>query len=239
MKGFKIFLSYYSIVVVTVLLIGSAFFVSKPYGYIHLVLFLPVVIYFWLTSSGPKEVNSAKWSLRFLSIIIIFSVLGIYGLFLSTFMIPGGEQDKPDSLTDVLTEIKTLLGEKSENNDLEDIAKRLEDIEESLTNLQYDGSDTLGVKEETESIIDIIEKNQKEATGYVTVKSEMFKTVEVFERPNSSSNVVGSASFGVDYPFYESKGDWYEISDFQLDSLSDNPSTIGWVRAEFVKEKDN
>ena len=61
------------------------------------------------------------------------------------------------------------------------------------------------------------------AIGQITAKDANLTRIAIYETNNPESKSVGSAEYGVVYPFYEKSGDWYKI-------------TQGWVEARWFTE---
>ena len=61
------------------------------------------------------------------------------------------------------------------------------------------------------------------AIGQITAKDANLTRIAIYEKSNQQSKSVGSAEYGVVYPFYEKSGDWYKISQ-------------GWVEARWFTE---
>jgi hypothetical protein len=83
MKSFEKFLFFYSIVAITVIFFTSAIFNRSPQNIISGLATLPLVLYFWLRLTSASSTTVSRWSLRFLVIIVVLCVLGIFTYFLS------------------------------------------------------------------------------------------------------------------------------------------------------------
>jgi hypothetical protein len=123
MKGFRIFATYYSLITITVLLVGSLFFFPKPHSLIMAALLTPLAAFFWLKASGPGETNPAKWSARFVTIVFMLSVLGIFAFSL-TRLVPNNLDQK----------VNQTLGESDEEvmSQFEQINTRLDELKEEV-----------------------------------------------------------------------------------------------------------
>jgi hypothetical protein len=78
MKSFERFLFFYSIVAITALFISFGIFSPKPLNLISLVLIIPVIFYFWVRLTSPEATSAEKWSVRFVTVIVILSGLGVF-----------------------------------------------------------------------------------------------------------------------------------------------------------------
>src|SRR4030042_2624420 len=83
MRGMEKFLFVYGIIVATAIGIGSLFFSPRPENFVGLILFLPVIAYFWLRLTSPADVSSSKWSLRLILVFFILPTFGIFGFSLN------------------------------------------------------------------------------------------------------------------------------------------------------------
>jgi len=64
--------------------------------------------------------------------------------------------------------------------------------------------------------------------GMVKISSSQWKTVDVFEKPLSSSKIIAALTYDNIYFYQQKQGGWYQIS---LDS-----GQLGWVQSQFLKE---
>lgn len=141
MKGFEKFLFFYSIIAITAIFFTSAFFLRTPQNVISGFLTLPLVIYFWLRLTSADTVNVSRWSLRFLTIIIVLSSLGIFTYFLSQQS--ASTTNKRDAelnqkLTDLSEKIASLSGQQTDKQ----ISSELTKIQDDLTNIKNNQTDS-------------------------------------------------------------------------------------------------
>jgi len=214
MKLFKFFLFYYGLIATTALLPVSYFLLPKPQNIANTILLIPVVFLFWTHAANPGSLPIPKWSQRFVIIVFILSLLGIFSYFLSTRYLPS----TPSNAN--LGEIKQSLVES--NAQEKEFRSHLED-EISILRMKIDSLgnrdlNVIGVTTPSES-----PTLPQAAIGQITAKDANLTRIAIYETNNPESKSVGSAEYGVVYPFYEKSGDWYKI-------------TQGWVEARWFAE---
>jgi hypothetical protein len=215
-------LSFYSIIVVTALVIGAPFFQSRTEGLFILVLFAPVAIFFWLKVTNPEKVSTLTWSLRLVVVIGILTGLGICGYHLYRQKPPDvkcapckglGSSESPSP---VASESATLDENLIKPKD--DLSQIKNDLKEIKAMLNAKGL-ALGI---TEDPVTSPSGNQ------VTIGLATVRSLDVFESKSVLSSVVGKMTGTNSYTFTRKESGWYLID------LTDNLK--GWVQAEFVKE---
>jgi len=230
MSFLKVFLFYYCLIATTILLLVSYFVLPKPQNIANVVVLAPVALFFWIYATNPASINASKWSVRFLIVVTLLSSLGIFSYFLASRFLP-----KAAPIVDpTLTEIRTLLTDaKSQDEEFRSyVEDELKGLKDEISTLQE--AQTLGA-----SIVDIDkrlaeeEKINEEPVGTVTIKNSVNSQVAVYEEQDDTSATKGTAKYGENYPFYESRGSWYLIDGFDLTS---GASGNGWIRADLVKE---
>jgi len=215
MKLFKLFLFYYGLVATTVLLPISYFFLPKPQNIANTIILIPVVFLFWAHAANPGSLPTPKWSQRLVIVVFILSLLGIFSYFFSTRYLPGSPISNAN-----LGEIKQSLDEsnaqeKEFRNRIEEEISTLRTKIDSLGNRDLN---VIGVTSPSES------PTPPETTlGQITIKDANLKTIAIYEVSSQDSKTVGSAEYGIVYPFYEKSNDWYKISQ-------------GWVEARWFTE---
>lgn len=234
MKKFSKFLFFYSIAVASLLFIGALFFIPALENFVLALIFLPVVLYFWITITNPTKVSPGKWSVRILVTVLVFSTLGILAYSMVTKNRPapqtlGDQAGEQGSYSDLLSAIDTLGQEGSDERLLE----ILENIQEELDQIsadQYQLKQVVGIRDfgpaldDSEDIVDT-NTGVADTQGQITPKGS--QKVKAYEDTSITSRVVGDLSAGVNYPFFESKGTWYLVS------IDDN---LGWVSSQEVEE---
>ncbi len=162
MHSYQKFLFYYSLIVLTFLLVVSLFFAPKPQNFFALALFIPIPLYFWLKITLQEEDNPYRWSLKMLSVLLVAGILGIFAFWLS-----GKTPDKPPKTT--LGETTSLPTQPVWNEkDSQDIKKVLEEIKTDLSQIKAEQRATreiLGISGSTKDISDIIKTILETATG--------------------------------------------------------------------------
>jgi hypothetical protein len=232
MRGFEKFLFIYGVIITTVIALGSFFFSPRPENFIVLILFFPIVAYFWIRVSSPQDVKSSKWSLRLLFIVFILSALGLFAFSLSK-----KQEADQKARQEALTQAETL-------KKLEELKEQLESLSKSSASSEDVASDVARIKEELSSL-----KAQEEARsstninpnllgaynsledipiGSVTISDSKIKELDVLKTPSFSASAVGKMDYGKNYDYYQKDSTWYLIK------LEDG--TKGWVNDRDVKE---
>lgn len=219
MKLLKIFLFYYSLVATTILLFVSIFLLPKPQNLANTVLLAPVVFLLWTHALNPDFFSAPKWSPKLGAIILVFLFLGTFTYFLAFKFVkylPVGTSGSFSSAT--LEDIKQSLNESNIHN------KELQTYLESEISTLKTKIDTLGNTDV--SVLGTTPQNQalpEGAVGKITVKDANLTEIAIYEQSSQESKVVGSAQYGIVYPYYEKATDWYKIS-------------LGWVEARWFTE---
>jgi hypothetical protein len=228
MKGFAKFLAFYSLIITTVLLVGSSFFLPTPQGYIIAASLVPMTIYFWITATDPASVSANKWSLRLVFSVIIIGVLGVFGYWLSEFAPQPQQSDQQAQIEQILSEVKT-----NNKSDYQKIIDQLEELsyEVNSSKTNDNSSDevlSLTTQSPEEDLVDLVEQNYLEKKGEITINSKVWNSIDVYEKASGSSNIIGSIDYGKNYPYFKKEGDYYLIE------LPDD--TQGYVKVAFVEE---
>ena len=215
MKLFKFFLFYYSLIATTALLPVSYFLLPKPQNIANTILLIPVVFLFWTHAANPGSLPIPKWSQRFVIVVFILSLLGIFSYFLSVRYFP----NSPTSNSS-LGEIKQTLVESDaqEKEFRVHLENELSILRTKIDSLGNRDLNVIGVTAPAES-----PTLPQAAIGQITAKDANLTRIAIYEKNNLESKPVGSAEYGVVYPFYERSGDWYKI-------------TQGWVEARWFAE---
>ena len=226
MRSFEKFLFIYGIIVATAIGIGSLFFSPRPENFVGLILFLPVIAYFWLRLTSPADVASSKWSLRLILVVFILTTFGIFGFSLNR-KIENDRKAKEAALvqTETLSKLEELksqliaLGQKDSTG--EEIASDVARIKEELSQLKEKDSLNTNLLGAYASLEDI-------PIGQVTITNSKTTKLDVLADKSFSASAVGEIVYGSSYQFEQKDGTWYLIK------LSDG--TKGWVNARDVKE---
>ena len=223
----------YSIVAITANLIALGLFNPSPQNLISSVLLFPILLYLWLLMTHPEAVSAGRWPLRLLLVIFLLSLSSVYALYLANI---GNIRSKveakntdPSKITALESEIAKLRAEKKDNQKLSD---ELTSIKEKLAELDSNENSTLAVSSQSSDLADLLMENDKTDAllGNVTIKNNLTKSVDVLEVANFSAKPVGKITYGNNYPYYETDGNWYKI-------MIDN-SVFGWVHDRDVKKID-
>lgn len=230
MSFLKIFLFYFSLISTTILLLVSYFVLPKPQNIANVIALAPVALYFWIYATNPSSVNASRWSIRFVIVVTLLSLLGIFSYILASRYLP---QAAP-IVDPTLTEIRGLLEESKSNDEKFQgyVETQLKDLRDEISTLQE--NQTLGVSTfDIDKKLAAEERDYGEAIGNITIRSSTNSTVAIYEEASDTSEVKGKANFGENYPFYESQGLWYLIDGFEL---TPGANGLGWIKAELVKE---
>ena len=181
-----------------------------------------MVIYFWLRLTSADTVNVSRWSLRFLTIIIVLSSLGIFTYFLSQQS--ASTTNKRDAelnqkLTDLSEKIASLSGQQTDKQ----ISSELTKIQDDLTNIknnQTDSSDS--------NMADLFIQLDKNYVGKIQLKDNVIDPVDVYEKASLSSPKVGTLIKGISYPFTVKENGWYKVV-YEKDKE-------GYINSIYVKE---
>lgn len=215
MKQIKIIIFYYGLIATTILLPVSYLLLPKPQNIANTIILIPVVFFFWSNVGNPGSSPTPKWSQRLLIMVFLLSILGTVSYFLSTKYSPKA------FLSDTsLAGIKQSLDE-SDSQEAE-FRNRVEE-ELSILRMKIDSLgnrdlNVIGVTAPTES-----PKLAEGALGQITAKDANLTNITIYEGSSLESQTVGSAEYGVVYPFYEKSEGWYKI-------------TQGWVEARWFTE---
>ena len=236
MNKYHKFLFYYCLVVSTILFISSIFLTPTPQNFFLLVLFMPISLYFWLKvitikdKSKKTEVSTLDWSLKIAGVVLLMGMLGVFAFFLAGKTDPISQNLSAmtkiysASIDGLRTEIEALSSQSTESAQL---LSEVEDIKDELEALRSDkmtSSATLGLtSDDMDNYADL-----GNSIGNITIADSKWSEVDVFQNTVSSSKIIGQIEYGEAYPFFESKGSWYQIE------LPGGQN--GWVSASFVKE---
>src|SRR4030042_4697004 len=240
-------LFYYSIIVTSILLIASFFFVPKFQNIIITASLIPVVVYFWIASTNPKETNFPQWSIRFLLSVAVLSALGILAYSrVKPFSLAtdsknnelSGSVQSMDELKDAIDSLRT----SDKNTSNEALLAALDNIREELINIKAEQrgiTKILGITSSASEVSQLINSlssgsasesasNTPDAIGFVTPISSS-KSTYAYSEPKLSSEKLSKLNYNQKYPFFKKQGTWYQIL------LPDD--TEGWASSEDVKEQ--
>ena len=217
MQFFKVFLFYYSLVATTILFFVSFFMLPKPQNLASTILLAPVVFFLWTHALNPDFFAAPKWSPKFGALILVFSFLGIFSYFLAVKFV----RYLPNSPTSdaTLEDIKQALSESNTHDS--ELRTYLEtEIGTLRTKIDSLGNKDLNVLGLTPSQNPVLPEG---AAGQITAKDANLTEIAIYEANSQESKVVGSAKYGIVYPFYEKTEAWYKIAE-------------GWVEARWFAE---
>jgi len=219
MKSNNVFLFYYSLVATTILLLASFFILPRPQNIANTILLAPVVFFLWTHTLNPDFFSAPKWSPKLGALSIVFCLLGIFSYFLFTKFsnyLPSKSLTSTDS---TLQELKQSLTQ-SNSKDVEfrnQLEKEIGILSTKIDSLGVQDLNTLGVTTPAESPVPLT------ALGQITAKDANLTNIAIYESESEDSKVVGSAKYGITYPFYEKNDSWYKIAQ-------------GWVEARWFTE---
>jgi type II secretory pathway pseudopilin PulG len=235
MKKFNILSFYYTLVIVTIIVFGSVFILPDPYKIIIPLILIPSFLFLWLNITNPEGASESTWSYRVMVVILILAALGLFGFISASKMDVyknkqnevSEQSQKIDELNNQINDLKdkiNSLGSKQNENTATESANNSDTLGENTTNEQI--SDLIKYIDNTSSSSSTTSSNNTKIAGYIRVTSK--SEIDVYSQNNETSRIVGIASLGKKYPFYESKGDWYMI---EFDAGKN-----GWVMASDVVE---
>ncbi|MBI2066243.1 hypothetical protein HYT60_01950 [Candidatus Woesebacteria bacterium] len=219
MQLFKVFLFYYSLVATTILLLVSFFMLPKPQNLANTVLLAPVVFFLWTHALNPDFFSAPKWSPKLGAIILVFSFLGIFSYFLAIKFVKYLPNASDPILGATLEDIKQALSESNtRDNELRTyLESEISTLRTKIDSLGNKDLNVLGTTPPQNPAL------PEEATGQITAKDANLTEIAIYETSSQETKVVGSAKYGVVYPFYEKKDGWYKIAE-------------GWVEARWFTE---
>lgn len=220
MRLFKVFLFYYSLVATTILILVSFFILPKPQNLANTVLLAPVVFLLWTHALNPDFFSAPKWSPKVGAIILVFLFLGIFSYFLAVKFVKYLPLNTSGSISNAtLEDIKQSLTESNTRD--KELRTYLEnEISTLRTKIDSLGNRDLSVLGDTSLSQNV---TPPVAIGRITAKDANLTTISIYESSSQDSKVVGSAGYGIVYPYYEKTTDWYKISQ-------------GWVEARWFAE---
>jgi hypothetical protein len=233
----KKLLFYYSIILTTVLIIGTIFFMPEPRNFVLSASLIPITLFLWLITTSPGRVSAANWSLRLLLIVGLFSALGLYSYSFTRTPVETPEDiaKKDQAIDDIKVAIDKLRDNPTDDamlNTLESIREELDDIKSEQTSIKSvigttsRINSTLGESDTYSSPLDT-----SGAIGKVTPRSSI-TIAKVYADADNASSTVGTLSYGKSYSFYKSQGSWYQI-------FLEDDEILGWVKATDVSEITN
>ena len=197
---------------------------------------MPITFYFWLKvisskeKSKQSEESTLNWSLKMAGIVFMLGMLGVFAFFLVGKTDPISQNLSAmtkiylASIGELKTEVEQLASQSPESNQLLSEIEDIKDELEALRDEKTTSEATLGLtSNDTYNLSD-----SGELIGNITIADSKWSTIDVFQDTVSSSRIIGQIEYGESYPFFESRGDWYQI---ELPGGQE-----GWVSASFVKE---
>lgn len=258
MKNHTAFFFYYSLVMVTVLTVGVFLIVPIPYNFFLLLIFGPMAVYFWLNLSQVQPIPSSKdkhsdqpvpvlsgrqkIKSRLIYGVLIVAITSFITFFILTILknlsetslkqVLGIQTQTSSDLQKLKEELKTLQAVTETNTmALGKIQQLQEELKELQTEIQNNKKDNT-FNYDTSLLFPTINLSPsptpKPLTGFVTINSSKWQSVDVLQDKIPSSRVVGQAVYGKNYEFLKKEQDYYYIV------LSS--SIKGWIHVQFVKE---
>jgi hypothetical protein len=219
MKKFEKFLFFYSIVAITVFFISFGIFSPSPLNFVSGILLLPLIFYFWVRVTNPENITPERWSVRFLTATVLLILLGIFGFYLKSHVLP-----QVSSLSDKIGIVETL--NEKVTGDLASVSAELDKLRQ--------GSTTPSAKlktvpdSENLSISDLINASPSAGSSQRVTGSTGLKTVDVYGSPSSTSPKIGTIDGSITYPYITKQSGWYKI-------VMTSTQT-GWVSQSQVQE---
>jgi hypothetical protein len=211
MRKFEKFLFFYSILAVTVILISLGVFSPKPLNLIVGLILSPIVFYFWIKLTSPDNISAERWSVRFLIVIVVLSLLGIYGFFISK------------QASDGEPEIMAQLREQTLAN--EELRAKLASMSAEPAKVK----DSSPVSTASgESVTDLVSEPTPIALQEIMAKPGV-KKIDVYQDPLPAATKIGTLDGGsAKYLYLDKQNSWYKVV------LSE--SQVGWVSQSQVEE---
>jgi len=219
MQFFKILLFYYSLVATTILLFVSFFMLPKPQNLANTILLAPVVFFLWTHALNPDFFSAPKWSPKFGAIILVFLFLGIFSYFLAVKFVKYLPNTSNSFSGATIEDIKQALSElNTRDNELRTyLESEISTLRTKIDSLGNKDFNVLGTTPPQNPAL------PEGAAGQITAKDANLTEIAIYEANSQESRVVGSAKFGVVYPFSETKDGWYKIGE-------------GWIEARWFTE---
>ncbi len=162
MEIYQKILFYYSLIVSSLLLVVSLFFLPQPQSFFALALFTPIALYFWFKFTLAEEKSPYRWSLKMLGLLLVAGFLGIFA-----FWLVGKKPAEPpkSALSEAApTSTQVTLGE----TDSGEIMTVLEEIKTEISQIKAEQRATrelLGLSSSTKEVSEILNSLLEQATG--------------------------------------------------------------------------
>ncbi len=209
MRKFEKILFVYSIVAITAFFIVTGFTSPSPQNFVTGILLLPLIAYFWLRLTSPVGTTVSIWSKRFFVSLAFLSFLGtLFYYFFYNNLIPAvaNNTKRDDKQNEVL---------------LEEIQSLRMDLEKLKAEESKEAPMALG--SQSESFSDIL----YEALDAKLIAIKATSRVMVYEKPDTSSKVIGQLAIGREYETIGKTPDWFVVKLGELE---------GWVNASEIRE---
>lgn len=231
MKKYQIFLFYYSLIVATSLTIGTLLLTPIPQNIFLGLLFFPIALYLWISGARIQEVKISHINTPLSQAprkstkghFIYASLLAIITAIISFFLLIVLKNTPDASLT-------TILGAQTKTaTEIEKLKEEVETLREEAKQNNKALSQMRQLREETaESPVNEQPAKIASTSGYLTLKSSRWQSIDVLADKIASSKVVGQAVFGEIYELLKKEQDYYFIV------LPKNVQ--GYIHEQFVKE---
>lgn len=221
MKGYRLFLAYYTFIISLALFIWSTFYGPKPQSYLITALVSPVSIYFLLLITGisktpPLSENKGTKAPLIILLIFLISSISIFAYASISSRLAYSKLTSISSSNQIST-LKLDLESQSKKT-YEDLTRKLEEIKSQLINIKG----TQNVSTDMGTFNDVAT-----LAGTVTIIDKKYPTINVYAEKSASSAAVGKAEFGKNYTFIQKDQNWYLIL---LETKE------GFINSQFVKE---
>ena len=216
------FFFYYTTAAITIVLIGSVFFLTEPFNFALPLLFLPSFIFSWLKITNPQEATENSWSLRLLTIIAVLSALGLFAFQLESKSVKKIDAIKEENNQLITESVKSSEMVASMSGEIAMLKKEIEikNIENEKKLDPETISDLLGTLDE--------EPQPKEDSVLGQIKVVSTDQINIFEKADIASRILGIADSTLKYDYFKKEDNWYFIQ------FTDNQK--GWVKEDFVTE---
>ncbi len=220
MQFFKTFLFYYALITTSILLLVSFFLLPKPQNLANTILLAPVVFFLWTNALNPDFFVAPKWSPKFGAIGLVFLFLGVFSYFLAFKFFKFIPVNNANFVsTTILEDIKQSLNEsKRQNSDLRTyLENEMNTLRVKIDSL---GNKDLNILSTSSTKIEALPEG---VMGQITIKDRNLTEIAVYETASKDNGIVGSAKYGIVYPFYNKTDGWYKIAE-------------GWVESRWFAE---
>ncbi len=225
MYKFEKALFFYSILAITVFFISFGVFSPSPLNFISGVLMLPSTFYFWIRMTYPEHTAPDRWTVRFLSVLTLLSLFGIFGFYLLSKGLP--------QIQILTVENKRLTTQNA------DLLNKLERTDSEMTKLKQNiatpSATIKGVDTNDITVADLVAGSPTTGLGQRITGITGQSSIDVYQSTSLSSTKIGAVDANITYPYVTKQDGWYKIV---IESPKDRlpAGRQGWVNESQVIE---